>query len=83
MAGLPLQYKSQDMENLKFRTTIKCSGCVANVTSALNETVGAENWNVDIQNPEKILTITKDESISEEQVIKAVQKAGYKAERLD
>jgi hypothetical protein len=41
----------------KFKTNIKCDGCIAKVTPALNETVGQGNWNVDLQNPNKVLTI--------------------------
>ncbi|RFS26550.1 heavy metal transport/detoxification protein [Chitinophaga silvatica] len=61
----------------KFKTNIKCSGCVATVTPALNELVGNDNWNVDTQHPDKILTIKGETDLSE--VRKAVEKAGYKA----
>lgn len=67
------------METLKFKTNIKCSGCVAGVTPALNEAVGEDNWKVDIQNPEKILTVVT-EGTSAQDIIKAVQKAGFTAE---
>ena len=70
------------METLKFKTTIKCTGCLANVTPALNEAVGEDNWEVDIQNPDKVLTIASAEELSETEVIKAIEGAGYKAEKL-
>lgn len=70
------------METLKFKTTIKCSGCVSKVTPFLNDAAGEENWEVNIQNPDKILTIETDENVTAEKVIKAVQDAGYKAERV-
>lgn len=69
------------METLKFKTNITCSGCVANVTPELNTTVGENNWNVDVQNPNKILTV-QAEGITTEEVLQAVQKAGYKAEAV-
>ena len=53
------------------------------VTPVLNETVGEDNWDVDIQAPEKILTVATDEKVSEDDVVKAMQKAGYKAERMN
>ena len=71
------------MENLKFKTTIKCAGCIARVTPFLDDKIGKENWQVDVQNPDKILTVVKDEHLSEEDVIQAVQEAGYKAEKLN
>lgn len=70
------------METMKFKTTIKCSGCVATVTPYLNETVGANNWQVDLQNPEKILTVQTDDKSKENEVIQKLQAAGYKAEKL-
>lgn len=69
------------METIALKTNINCSGCVAEVTLVLNETVGKENWNVDTLNPNKVLTVTT-EKLSEETIINTVKKAGFKAERL-
>ena len=68
------------METIKFKTDIKCSGCIAKVTPHLNESVGTDNWEVDIVNPSKILTVTGQ--TDEAKVKDALQKAGFKAERL-
>jgi copper chaperone len=69
------------MKTIELKTNIMCAACIAKVTPTLNETAGEANWKVDIQNPKKILTVTTDK-LSEEEVIKAVAKAGYKAEKL-
>ena len=66
------------MKKLQFKTNINCSGCVAAVTPTLNTTPGIEQWEVDTQNPEKILTISTD-SLSEKDVVAVIEKAGYKA----
>ena len=71
------------MEVLKFKTNIKCSGCISQATPFLNDTAGAENWEVDTSSPEKLLTITSTENISPEQIVKAVQDAGFKAEQVN
>ena len=68
------------MEALKFKTTIKCSGCVAKATPFLNEALGEENWEVDYNNPSKVLTVVGESDKSK--IIQAVEKAGYKAEVL-
>jgi copper chaperone len=68
------------METIKFKTNIKCSGCVATVTPFLNEALGENKWEVDYNNPSKILTVVGDKD--RETVIRAVEKAGYKAEDL-
>ena len=68
------------MESLKFKTTIKCSGCVAKVTPHLNETVGEGNWNVDLTDPSRVLTIS--ENVDAAKVKEAVEKAGFRAEKV-
>ena len=69
------------METLKFKSSIKCSGCVATVTPHLNSAEGVENWQVDLNHPDKILTVT-GEKVSEEQVKAALKNAGYTAEKI-
>jgi copper chaperone CopZ len=68
------------METIQFKTDIKCSGCVAKVTPHLNESVGTDNWEVDVTNPSKILTVKGE--INEAKIKDALQKAGFKAERF-
>jgi copper chaperone len=69
------------MKTIEVKTNIMCGSCIAKVTPTLNETVGEANWKVDTLNPKKILTVTT-ENLNEEQVIKAIEKAGFKAEIL-
>jgi copper chaperone CopZ len=69
------------MKTIELTTNIKCAGCVAKVTPVLNKKIGENKWKVDIQNSKKILTVNTGD-LSEEQVIKAVNKAGYKAEAV-
>lgn len=68
------------MEALKFKTNIKCGGCLAKVTPALNETVGEDNWEVDLQDPNKTLTVVAD--ASENEVVAAIKEAGFEAEKV-
>lgn len=69
------------MEKVQLKTNIRCSGCIAQATPFLNEAVGENNWEVDIQNPNKILTVQAGK-VSKTDVIKALEKAGYKAQEL-
>jgi len=69
------------MKTVEVKTNIMYSSCVAKVAQVLDEIAGKENWNVEIQNPTKILTVIT-EDLTEDEVIRAVQKAGYKAEKL-
>lgn len=68
------------METTKFKTNIKCAGCVAKVTPFLDEALGKENWEVDTNDPSKVLTVKP--RLDDEKVLVAVRKAGYQAERL-
>lgn len=69
------------METLKFKTNIICTGCVAKVTPLLNNESEIEKWEVDIFNPEKILTV-ETRNIDAQKVIETIEKAGFKAEKL-
>ncbi|GGC29636.1 hypothetical protein GCM10011386_22060 [Parapedobacter defluvii] len=66
---------------LKFKTTINCGGCLAAVTPSLNQSVGEGNWQVDINNPDKILTVNAN-AADADTVVAAVSKAGFKAESV-
>ena len=68
------------MDSIKFKTNIKCSGCVANVTPFLNEALGEGNWEVDYNDPSKILTVVGEND--KPKIIRAVERAGYTAEVL-
>lgn len=68
------------MKTAKFKTNIKCDACVAKVTPGLNETVGEGNWNVDLQSPERTLTINAE--TQDHDVIEALKNAGYQAEKV-
>lgn len=72
--------KDAQMETLKFRTNIKCSGCVATVTPFLNSEKEIISWEVDTANPDKILTVTTDSGA--ETIQKALEKAGYKSQLI-
>ena len=66
------------MEKRKFKTNIKCSACLAKVTPYLNEVAGENNWQVDLTDPGRTLTIGNSD---DQKIVEALQKAGYKAER--
>ena len=69
------------MKTIEVKTNIMCGSCIAKVTPTLNEVAGQNNWKLDTTNPKKVLTVTT-ESLDETDVIKAVERAGYKAESL-
>jgi copper chaperone len=74
-------YNFLPMEKLKFKTNINCGGCIAKVTPVLNQTEGIDKWDVDINNPQKILTVETSKP-NDQQIVQALQKIGYVAERI-
>mgnify|MGYP003670885983 FL=1 len=69
------------MENLKFKTNINCTGCLSKVSPQLNNEKGIEEWDVDLNNSQKILTV-KSNSTSEGDIINAVKKVGFNIEKV-
>ena len=68
------------MEQFNFKTNIKCGGCIATVKPHLDELPGITSWSVDTSTPEKTLTVNAGD-LSVDQIIKTVEKAGYKIEQ--
>lgn len=66
------------MTALKFKTNLKCGGCVSAVQPKLDALENVEKWDVDLASPEKTLTIMGD--IEAQEVVQAFEQAGYKAE---
>ena len=64
------------MKTLKFKTNIQCSNCLSKVTPKLNEQTGINSWNVDLQDPDRTLTV-ETESLEPDDIKKAVLKAGF------
>ncbi|WP_353182823.1 heavy-metal-associated domain-containing protein [Parapedobacter lycopersici] len=69
-------------KNLQFKTNLNCGGCVSKVQADLDNASGVCEWNVDINNSDKILTV-KSEGISEDEVIAIIRSKGFKAEPLN
>jgi copper chaperone len=70
------------MKTFQFKTSIKCTGCIEKVTPFLNEQLTPEEWNVDIFNPAKILTVNSDKMTAKE-IEEKVKQAGFQVEQID
>jgi copper chaperone len=69
------------MATYKFKTSMKCNGCIQTITPSLNNTKGIEHWEVDLSSDDKILTI-ESFNLTEAELIEVINKAGYKAEAV-
>ena len=68
------------MKTRKFKTNAKCGGCVAKIGTQLSTILPVGQWSIDLDSPDKTLMIISD--IDPEEVIRAVEKAGFKAEEI-
>lgn len=68
------------MEKLQFKTNIKCGGCIATVTPFLDGAEQINNWQVDTNNPDKVLTV--EGNVTPEEVVSKLEKAGFKGEPI-
>ena len=64
------------MKKLQFKTNIQCSNCLSKVSPKLNEQSGIRTWQVDLQDPDRTLTVETD-TLNPEDIKKAVLKAGF------
>lgn len=73
------------MTELKFKSNIKCTGCLAKVTPLLDAETSIDKWEVDIMIPSKVLTISTPET-DVDKITKLVEdtlgKAGFKIEEI-
>ena len=70
------------MKTILFKTNINCSACIKSVTPYLNEVDTIEFWQVDTDNPDKVLKVGL-ENDDDNEVIKAVRQAGFEIEPLE
>lgn len=63
----------------KVMGNINCGGCVATVTLVLNGLKNIAHWEVDTNNPDKILTVKADEHLKATEIIDTLKQKGYNA----
>ncbi|WP_333600925.1 heavy-metal-associated domain-containing protein [Flavobacterium sp.] len=70
------------MKTKQFKTNINCLGCITKATPILNEVVGENQWEVNIRDKQKILTVPA-ENIDTAALLEQVQKAGFQIEAIN
>jgi copper chaperone len=69
-------YTPFPMKKLSFKTNIQCGNCLSKVSPKLNEQADINSWSVDLQDPNRTLTV-ETETLDAEDIRKAVLKAGF------
>jgi copper chaperone len=70
------------MKTLRFKTTIKCNGCLVSVRPQLNAIKGVEGWDVDLNSPDSVLSVDCEDDLTD-LIISAVERAGHKLSKID
>jgi copper chaperone len=68
------------MPTQQFKTTINCANCLRAITPALNAEPAITAWQVDTNNPDKVLTVTTE--LPAAKVVALVEEAGFEAQPL-
>jgi copper chaperone len=69
------------MKTIHFKTNINCTNCLAKVTPFLDRKEGIQSWSVDIDNPDKILTV-KTDVLDAEDIVKTIKRTGFEAKLI-
>ncbi len=71
--------RSPSMHRFVFRTTLHCQGCVAAISSALEQIPGIRRWQVQLEHPDKLLSVEADSDVTAA-VLRVLHERGYNAE---
>lgn len=63
-----------------FKTNINCGSCVRSVTGFLDDVPGITIWRVDVEDPDKILSV--EGQVDEQLIVSAVREAGFDIEPI-
>lgn len=69
------------METMIFKTNAKCEGCLAKIEEILQGKIGKEEWNLDLSDPNRLLTVTSDK-LAPGEIAELISGAGFKIEQL-
>ena len=69
------------METMTFKTNAKCMGCLAKIEEILQGKMNREEWNLDLSDSNRPLTVTSDK-LAESEIVELISKAGFKIEQM-
>jgi len=73
------------MQSLKFKTNLKCNGCVNAIKPRLEGIKEIKSWHVDLENPDRIVEIIPVELADDkltDKIINEIEQAGYTAQKI-
>lgn len=73
------------MKTLRFKTSLKCAGCVKAIKPFMDKIPEIISWNVDLGNPDKIVHVNIDSANGQDlsnEILIAIRQAGYTADKI-
>ncbi|HNW89834.1 MAG TPA: heavy-metal-associated domain-containing protein [Bacteroidales bacterium] len=64
-----------------FKTSIHCAGCLKRVKPLLDARDGIQKWEVNLDHPDKILTVESDD-LSASEITDIIDNAGFEIELI-
>lgn len=74
------------MQTLKFKTNLKCAGCMYAIKPYLDALEGIDSWDVDLNSQDKIVKVVTKTATMEDirkAIEDAIGEAGYTAELVN
>lgn len=74
------------MKTLRFKTNLKCAGCMYAIKPYMDEIEGIQSWDVDLNSPDRIVEVVTDSASTEEirrAIERGISEAGYTVELLN
>jgi len=74
------------MKTLRFKTNLKCAGCMYAIKPYMDQIEGIRSWDVNLKSSKKIVKVKTDAADYEEvrqAIEEGISEAGYTAERMN
>ena len=69
------------MGTMTFKTNAKCMGCLAKIEEILQGKMNREEWNLDLSDSNRPLTVMSD-NLAAGEIVELISKAGFKIEQM-
>ena len=70
------------MNTMIFKTNAKCEDCLAKIEEILQGKISREEWNLDLSDSNRPLTVASDK-LAADDVVELISKAGFKIEQME
>lgn len=67
---------------MKFKTNLKCGGCIQAIRPNLERIKEITEWSVDLTSPDRVLTV-EGHNLDASKIVGALKAAGYTAGRIE